>query len=316
MTNKRKETYAESVKKRMKNKMPENLLGGLYDGQPRPHICNKLEYNFIDGKYPKEKCIKGIPTNKEIKYHYAEHLNSSQTMCISYFKKFFEKPEYEALLIKILSEMGLGISVFDTIEEAIFEHILNPKEGTNFDFYLKLHDDRQITFEIKFTESEFGATSKIKDASFVYCKKYADIYVPMLAKCAYSPKNNILSDNIACLNGKEKAEFFPCLEAKGNREECKEQNTCPAYQFYKYYQIRRNILYAEKDKDIVIFLSPEENHSLDKEREYIEWYANTLKTPNIRNIYWEKLLDATLLIVKDAPELFEYYKKFKNKYFE
>ena len=90
-----KKSYEVTVKERMLKKFPSELLGGAYHGRSYPHIFKELKDNFIDGRYPVKKCLKGNLTDSEIKYHYAEHLNSSQTMCISYFKKFFESEKYE-----------------------------------------------------------------------------------------------------------------------------------------------------------------------------------------------------------------------------
>jgi len=58
-----------------------------------------------------------------------------------------------------------------------------------------------------------------------------------------------------------------------------------------------------------------ENMALDEGRAYIERYANERGTDCIRNIYWEDLLETTLHVVSCVPELFDYYTKFKEKYF-
>ena len=54
---------------------------------------------------------------------------------------------------------------------------------------------------------------------------------------------------------------------------------------------------------------------MDDGRAYIEQYADALGTDCIRNIYWEDLLETTLQVVSCEPELFDYYIKFKAKYF-
>lgn len=81
-------------------------------------------------------------------------------------------------------------------------------------------------------------------------------------------------------------------------------------------QIRRNILYAAKPGDYVLFLTPRENETLNEGRAYIEHYATKWGTDCIRNIYWEDLLETTLRVVSCEPEMFAYYTKFKEKYFE
>ena len=89
-------SYEQIVKDRMIPKYSKELLGGKFRGKaPKgvpgyPHIFQNLKDNFIDGKYPDMKRLKGSLTNGKIQYNCATHLNSSQTMCIAYFKKFFE----------------------------------------------------------------------------------------------------------------------------------------------------------------------------------------------------------------------------------
>lgn len=275
--------YAEIVKKRMQEKFPSELMGGIFRKIAYPHIFKDLKDNFIDRKYPINKCLKGNLTQSQIKYHYAEHLNSSQTMCISFFKKFFESEQNEKLLAKILSIHK--IEVGEEFCDAIFEHIPYAKEGTNFDFYLKTTSGKQITWEVKFTESEFGGIKKKADK---YIDKYKKVYLPLLSDSNY----------------------------KGNRKtsgNCDWENE-EILEFYEYYQIRRNILYAKKG-DYVLFLTPRENTALDAERAYIEKFAKQAGTDRIRNVYWEDLLKTTLEVVACVPELLDYYTKFKEKYF-
>lgn len=273
-----KNHYEAIVKERMTKKVPEERMGGTFRDQAYPHIYKELKDNFIDGTYPTKKCLKGNLTDGEIKYHYAEHLNSSQTMCIAYFKKFFESELYEPLLAEILMRQGIDLGGCSEFTDAVLEHIPNAKEGTNFDFYLQLSDGRQITWEIKFTESEFGGIAKTGVTQEKYIVKFENIYKPMLGACVYCDQ-------------------------------------CSSQEFYKYYQIRRNILYARRKEDYVIFLTPRENSALDTGRKYIENCAVKWKTDHIRNIFWEDLLETTLCVVSLVPELLDYYTKFKEKYF-
>ena len=296
-----KNNYEALVKERMSKKFPKEQLGGSFRAKTYPHIFLKLKDNFIDGKFPTKKCIKGNLTNTEIKYHYAEHLNSSQTMCIAYFKKFFESKEYEYLLVKILRMQGIAITNDSEFTDAVFEYVPCAQEGTNFDFFIKLNNGKQITWEIKFTEREFGGT-KQGELSNKYINKYQNIYIPMLEKCIY-------------YNSSDKDCDYKCFKT-GMLTDCCIQDKCSIYEFFKYYQIRRNILYARNSGDYVIFLTPKENKALDEERVYIERYASKCGTAYIRNIYWEDLLETTLNVTSSVPELLDYYTKFKEKYFE
>ena len=296
-------SYEVIVRERMLKKYPEHLMGGTFRDKSYSHIFKELKDNFIDGEYPIEKCIKGNLTEEKIKYHYAEHLNSSQTMCIAYFKKFFESEEYEYLLIKILTMFGIDVSGADKFSNAVFEYIPYAKEGTNFDFYLKLDNGKQITWEIKFTEKAFGGTTKGAESD-KYIRKYKEVYIPMLRKCAYYDFPDVDCDD------------YQCLKTGALTDNCCVSDKCSINEFYKYYQIRRNILYAEKEGDYVLFLTPRENKELSEGRAYIDSYANKWGTDCIRNIYWEDLLETTVSVVASVPELYGYYMKFKEKYFK
>lgn len=297
-------SYEKIVKERMAKNTPKDLVGGTFRGRTYLHIFKELKDNFIDGKYPIKKCLKGSLTDKDIKYHYAEHLNSSQTMCIAFFKKFFETKEYEYLLAEILMMMGIDVSGGNEFTDAIFEYIPNAKEGTNFDFYLKLANGKQLTWEIKFTESEFGGTSLDKKRPRRYIEKWEDVYTEMLFDCAYYSYPAVDCDDYKCLSTGELT------------NDCCAHDKCSIHEFYEYYQIRRNILYAKNKGDYVLFLTPRENKSLDEGRAYIEHYAEKWNTDCIRNIYWEDLIDTTLKVVSCEPVLLDYYTKFKTKYFE
>ena len=84
-------SHDKIVKERMVIKSDPSILGGMWNGKEYQHICKKLALNFIDGKVPLMADFKGSLSGDKIKYHHgAAHLNSSQVMCISFFKKFFE----------------------------------------------------------------------------------------------------------------------------------------------------------------------------------------------------------------------------------
>lgn len=280
-----KNKYEAIVKDRMIKKYDSSSLGGLFNKIPYPHIFKDLKDNFIDKNYPLNKNLKGNLDKSEIKYHFANHLNSSQAMCISYFKKFFEKDEYESVFIEILIHFGIDICKNSKVVDAVFEYIPNSKEYTNFDFYLKFDNNVQVTWEIKFTESEFKSVyngNKIEK----YINKYNEIYVSMFKNSYYATIINKYYDDFSVDN------------------------------FFKHYQINRNILYAKTKDDYVIFLSPRENYNLDKGRDYIEKISLKCKTNHIKNIFWEELVDITIQKISKIPELYEYYINFKHKYFE
>jgi hypothetical protein len=83
----KKTAYAEAVKQRIVQVLPEKDRYGLWHGRPYPHICKELRDNFID----KLGTLNGKLSGKTIKFHEgATHLNSSQVLCINFFNKFLK----------------------------------------------------------------------------------------------------------------------------------------------------------------------------------------------------------------------------------
>ena len=234
MTYSKKTTYAAAVKQRILLALPENDRYGLWHGKPYPHICKELRDNFLDGM----GALEGKLSGKAIKYHEgATHLNSSQVLCINFFNKFFQNVQSEELLLQILADAGLDISDREKIKDAALEYEPDRKERTNFDFFIKLASGRHISFEVKYTESQFGGISPDWKHPEKYAEKWQHIYLPMVQSNPYLG-------------------------------ECCDENL-----FYKHYQIHRNIAYAGAN-DIVVFLTPRLNYALDEERRYIDGFCS------------------------------------------
>lgn len=273
--------FDQKIKDIMSQNVPAELTGGKWHGVAYPHIYCDKKYNFIDEKYPVRCDIKGNYFGKEnkIKYHNGiVHLNSSQALCINFFKKFFEKEKWEKILIKTLKSLQVPI-LSEKIECAVFEYEPDAKERTNFDFYLILDNKAHISFEIKYTESEFGSISPDRNDPKKYKHKWTEIYSEMVLACPYI--------------------------------------TCNEQEFYKknHYQINRNICYA-REGDIVLFLTPRANNSagIVEGRHYIDSFTKT--NPRIMNIYWEDISETLMNLIVNEPELMEYYNKFKEKYID
>lgn len=233
MVHGKKNSYAEAVKQRIVHVLPEKERYGLWHGRPYPHICKDRRCNFID----KTETLNGKLSGKSIKFHEgASHLNSSQVLCINFFNKFFINMQSEALLLQILRDAGLDISDEERIEDAALEYEPEPKERTNFDFFLQLTSSRHISFEVKYTESAFGSITPDERNPNKYADKWKNIYFSKVQACPYLSKH--------------------CDEAL----------------FYKHYQIHRNIVYAGNN-DIVVFLTPRLNRALDEERRYIDSFG-------------------------------------------
>lgn len=173
------------------------------------NIMEKYRQDFFDSKY------------KNIKFHrYFHHLNSSQAMCINFFYPLIKEKKLE----DIIRLIGLNGEV--DYENVAFEKESTIEKGnerkTNFDFYIPLKSGKQVFFEIKYTEREFGKALKDNDHS----KKYHNTYEPIL------DKNQAIKE-------KAKNEEF----------------------FLDNYQIMRNLLHIDNDS-YVVFVYPEGNKKI------------------------------------------------------
>lgn len=79
------------------------------------------------------------------------HLNSSQAMCFNLFFPLLIDKDLRPVLLKDILGCNTGlISGFE------FEKVIDPKENTNFDLFLRLKDKTRIFFEIKYSEPDFS----------------------------------------------------------------------------------------------------------------------------------------------------------------
>lgn len=100
------------------------------------------------------------------------HLNSSQALC---FNLFFPLLLDDERHLDVVGE-ALGIAP-DFSPGARFEFQPHEVEGTSFDFAIPRASGGHIYFEIKYTESRFGAAS----ADERHLKKFKEIYGPRVA---------------------------------------------------------------------------------------------------------------------------------------
>lgn len=271
-------TFAELIKQKLVEKFVDtSIIATESHKDSHRHVCLDLADNYIDGKIQTKCSVKGDIAAGDIKYHvHARSLNSSQVMCISYFKKFFEKNEDEHTLLQIFRNNGVAIPETAEIKNAVFEYEPDPVEKTNYDFFLELNDGIRIFIEVKYTEEEFAKKTEKEQSDEKYINKWADVY-------AEKVENNYI------LSGMSSKAFFD------------------------EYQINRNILRAEK-KDFVLFISPKahDGKKMQADRAYIDKINSEYK--NIMNIYWEDLMSATLELTSDEAALRKYYEKFADKY--
>lgn len=207
----------------------------------------------------------GVAPNLFIKPHKdAHHLNSSQVVCYEFFRPMITvQKRANSLLLSFLNSIGLPSEEF-TAGYGEFEWETNNEEQTNFDFYVQqsrpipetVLTDKAIYFEIKYTESEFGA-EPINDRRR---EKYDSIYIQMIDNCV-------------------------CLKRRPTIEE-----------FFKSYQLFRNTIRLTKDNwknEHIIFLFPKENKAvLDEYRIFEEQFILEQYRDHVKAVYWEDLVES------------------------
>jgi hypothetical protein len=139
----------------------------LKNGQSYPHILpRKLRRLNILEAIRREFWLHRRDRQIELHRDF-HHLTSSQAMAFNLFFPFFGlgNGHSQALLD------GLGLQS-GSIAEWGFERVLDPAEGTNFDFHLAYADGRQVFFEAKLCESGFGKAKR----NARHSKKLDDLY--------------------------------------------------------------------------------------------------------------------------------------------
>ena len=153
------------------------------------------------------------------------HLNSSQAMCVNFFSPLCADDEGKEILLKIICKVtGFKFLPNSQIVCCEFEKNPNKTEKTSVDFYIKLDNEQEIFFEIKYSESEFGsANSKTTDYSEQFEKTYKSM-------C----NSSVFLKNIS--------EDF----------------------FINHYQICRNIVLVQNEKQYACFVYPFVSETLKK----------------------------------------------------
>lgn len=99
------------------------------------------------------------------------HLNSSQALAFNLFFPFFRGGDEAAKVL--LAALRLPTHA---IAAWCFEHVADHNEGTAFDFFLRSADGPRVYFEVKLSESAFGACK----ANEARRRKLEEIYRPRL----------------------------------------------------------------------------------------------------------------------------------------
>jgi hypothetical protein len=218
--------YQDALKKHFGIYKTTNLgieENGSWRNRPYPHILPPENYKLnILGTIKEQfwKYYDLLNTESNIPLHINfHHLNSSQAMCFNLFFPFIsENYRYLPILIDALQLPKKEIS------EASFEKILDKKEGTNFDFYIKYQDGMQILFEVKLSENDFGSAKHDQR----HIEKYNIIYKMWI--------KNIIT----------------------------EKYQKPSYFFKNYQVLRNLAYLGQSDKNTIFFIYPIENKNLDK----------------------------------------------------
>lgn len=246
--------------------------GGVYRGKKYKHILNS---NSMEQKDVIMKNLVGTirldGMDKARLHPNAHHLNSSQMLCYNFFRPMLSieseglHPKQE-LIDFIWDILGVEITIKAKCE---FEHKGDePGKGkkTEFDFFINDEKARvEIGFEIKYTEQNFGRVSKPSDGQR---KRY---------KCYMNKVNECI-----------------CLR--------KDVGAPSEDDFFRNYQLFRNVVRVDNENAYSIFLFPKENKALL--RKYVDFQKQYFspECKNVKAIYWEDLMKG-----KEYNELYKKY---------
>ena len=254
---------------------------GIYK-HPRYGTIKKLPYILprIDNYFKNTKNIlSGIRTDflnsnyKNIKPHiYFNHLNSSQAMCINFFYPLIKNN----LLNHVLSRIKINEPInYSEVEFEKDSNIENTGRKTNFDFYIKTKNNKNIYFEIKYTERSFGSAKN----DIPHIKKFNADYLPKLNSVSHINKN---------YHSKDK--------------------------FFKNYQIMRNILNIDESSYVVIIYLKENEKFRIKCEEVKNKIILKPLTSHFLDIDWHDMFDWVYYNIQNYTILVKYYGDFYNKY--
>lgn len=269
--------YREKVIQHMEN-YKKNFLGITAKGVYKNSYSN---YGHIlpstNGEIPIYNLLPAIDIHEErlkkIKYHqYAHHLNSSQLMCINFFLPLIEDNIFSKIL-KVATKVEFSSDA--EIKEIEFEKSFKASDNTNFDLFLELSTGEKFYFEIKYTEQDFGGNCYVNGSlKGKYQNKYYDYY------------EKYLQDSLMDIKGKN--------------------------DFFKNYQINRNLSYIKSDNDYVIFILPFDSEDLLSELKNIVSKNISLKN-QVKIVDWSELCKIALAESRDTI-FHQHFNLFKDKY--
>lgn len=172
----RNESYQQAILVHLTRYKQERLgvrERGIWSGNRKPygHILpvDLKHLNLLETIRREFMEYRAAPEGKAVKLHRDfHHLNSSQALAFNLFFPFVGRLVTDDT--PLLAQFGAR---GDQIEIARFESVPNPSEGTNFDLHLILKSGKEIFVEVKFTETEYGATRSNPQRSAKFTKHYA-----------------------------------------------------------------------------------------------------------------------------------------------
>jgi len=226
---------------------------------------------FCSGLRNVQTCAKLFCSEKPKFHQYAHHVNSSQIFCINVFGPLMILADSYKALRSLLEQMGV---VFKSpIVRAQFEFTPEAKrDRTQFDFYVKTLNGEEAFFEIKYTERKFGTPSK---GSYRERAFYAQL-------CRASVNLSAMAD----------------MDVDDSM--CEE--------FFKNFQIWRNVGHVQNDKQYSVFLFPFRNKSLSA-----SFPMDTMK--NVLKIDSERIDEYADAAFGFRSALTRYYHNLKETYF-
>ena len=234
---------------------------GLNKSEKKERIC---KYNILPNVQSCKE-FQVLFSQEKISFQaYANHLNSSQIMCINFFIPMLKWDELNKKFIpnsrlvqwmKEFIDPGIAIGKDSCCKlEFVQDSDKFPKEeNTNFDFYIK-SNNKEYFFEIKYTENGFGTyDSKSQHNQDI---RYNELYKRMI-------KESVLD----------------------------ETELVSAISYKKYYQLMRNIVRVTSQNTFSIFIFPKDNKRCNTMLlDFKENYVKALRD-QIVCLHWEDVVD-------------------------
>ena len=184
-------------------------------------------------------------------------------LCYNYFRPMLS--DNRRAKDELVNLISEKITPITNDAECKFEYKPYENEGTEFDFYIKQDACKEIFFEIKYTENGFGKAKNDKEHN----EKFESTYKSMIADCV-------------------------CLKDKTN---------IPFLNFFKDYQLFRNVIRVTDKNKFSIFIFPEKNKNIKRSFErFKKCYISEEYSDNVKALYWDDLMKG-----KEETELFKKY---------